>query len=271
MTAVVFIQTSVWFIFVRGGCAQAEFFEDMEALGVRRPDALNLFKHIISQDMRVMPCFIVQAEFFEDMEALGVRCPDVLTRVVEFLPEIIAYVQRIVDNGMAYESNGSVYFDTVKFRWAMRKLAVAVSVAGGVLPALHICNFAGRLGSHTPSASHVQVALQHAYHARLLCCCCSSAGRLGMCKRCKPSSVGTAALSAATCWLLASTRIALCFCNMQGGWARVRKVPAILCWHCSTSSMLKVSARVSDLQGGWARIWQVQTVLSRQCHAGIRE
>jgi cysteinyl-tRNA synthetase len=58
----------------------------------------------------------VQGEFFEDMEALGVRRPDVLTRVVEFMPEIVAYVQRIVDNGMGYESNGSVYFDTVKFR-----------------------------------------------------------------------------------------------------------------------------------------------------------
>lgn len=66
-----------------------------------------------------MWCFdvsITQREFFEDMDALGVRAPDVLTRVVEFLPEIIDYVQRIVDNGIAYESNGSVYFDTAKFR-----------------------------------------------------------------------------------------------------------------------------------------------------------
>jgi cysteinyl-tRNA synthetase len=31
---------------------------------------------------------LLQAEFFEHMEALGVRRPDVLTRVVEFLPEI---------------------------------------------------------------------------------------------------------------------------------------------------------------------------------------
>jgi cysteinyl-tRNA synthetase len=53
------------------------------------------------------------------MEALGVRRPDVLTRVVEFLPEIVAYVKRIVDNGMGYESNGSVYFDTLKFRWGL--------------------------------------------------------------------------------------------------------------------------------------------------------
>jgi cysteinyl-tRNA synthetase len=35
----------------------------------------------------------VQAEFFADMDALGVRRPDVLTRVVEYMPEIISYVQ----------------------------------------------------------------------------------------------------------------------------------------------------------------------------------
>ena len=36
---------------------------------------------------------LVQAEFFADMDALGVRRPDVLTRVVEYLPEIISYVE----------------------------------------------------------------------------------------------------------------------------------------------------------------------------------
>jgi cysteinyl-tRNA synthetase len=35
----------------------------------------------------------LQAEFFADMDALGVRRPDVLTRVVEYMPEIISYVQ----------------------------------------------------------------------------------------------------------------------------------------------------------------------------------
>jgi len=38
-----------------------------------------------------------------------------LTRVSEYVPEIVAYVQRIIDNGLAYESNGSVYFDVGKF------------------------------------------------------------------------------------------------------------------------------------------------------------
>ena len=57
-----------------------------------------------------------EADFFEDLAALGCRDPDVLTRVSEYIPEIIAYVERIIANGMAYESNGSVYFDTRNFR-----------------------------------------------------------------------------------------------------------------------------------------------------------
>ncbi len=31
--------------------------------------------------------------------------------------QVIAYVEKIIGNGMAYEANGSVYFDTVKFRY----------------------------------------------------------------------------------------------------------------------------------------------------------
>lgn len=41
--------------------------------------------------------------------------PSVLTRVSEYIPENIEYVEKIVNNGYAYESNGSVYFNTVKF------------------------------------------------------------------------------------------------------------------------------------------------------------
>ena len=50
------------------------------------------------------------------MDALGCRRPDVITRVSEYMPEIVSYVQRIIGNGMAYASNGSVYFDTQAFR-----------------------------------------------------------------------------------------------------------------------------------------------------------
>lgn len=34
----------------------------------------------------------------------------------EYIPEIVQYVEQIVANGMGYEANGSVYFDTQAFR-----------------------------------------------------------------------------------------------------------------------------------------------------------
>lgn len=56
-----------------------------------------------------------EEDYHKDMAALNVLPPDVLTRVSEYVPEVIAYVQKIVDNGYGYESNGSVYFDVSKF------------------------------------------------------------------------------------------------------------------------------------------------------------
>ncbi len=56
-----------------------------------------------------------EADFFQDMDSLNVRKPDILTRVSEFVPEIAAYVDQIIQNGFAYEREGSVYFDVVKF------------------------------------------------------------------------------------------------------------------------------------------------------------
>lgn len=49
------------------------------------------------------------------MKALNVEVPEILTRVSEFVPEIITFTEKIVQNGYAYESNGSVYFDVPKF------------------------------------------------------------------------------------------------------------------------------------------------------------
>ncbi|XP_015281381.1 PREDICTED: cysteine--tRNA ligase, cytoplasmic, partial [Gekko japonicus] len=56
-----------------------------------------------------------EEEYHKDMAALNVLPADVLTRVSEYVPEIVDFVQRIVDNGYGYVSNGSVYFDTMKF------------------------------------------------------------------------------------------------------------------------------------------------------------
>lgn len=50
------------------------------------------------------------------MASLRVRKPDILTRVTEFIPEIISFVERVVSKGLAYELEGSVYFDTDAFQ-----------------------------------------------------------------------------------------------------------------------------------------------------------
>ncbi|XP_058129331.1 cysteine--tRNA ligase, cytoplasmic [Anopheles ziemanni] len=54
-------------------------------------------------------------EFHKDMNALNVLPPDVLTRVSEYVPQIVTYIERIIANGLAYEANGSVYFDVAGF------------------------------------------------------------------------------------------------------------------------------------------------------------
>lgn len=52
------------------------------------------------------------------MVRLRVLPPDTITRVSEYVPEIVSFVQRIVDNGFAYEGGGSVWFDVNKFEGA---------------------------------------------------------------------------------------------------------------------------------------------------------
>jgi cysteinyl-tRNA synthetase len=59
-----------------------------------------------------------EKEFVEDMLKLGVPMPDLVTRVSEFIPEILTYIQGLMDNGIAYASNGSVYFSTAAFQAA---------------------------------------------------------------------------------------------------------------------------------------------------------
>ena len=56
-----------------------------------------------------------EGQFFKDMARLRVREPDTLTRVTEYVPEIVSFVKQIISNGYGYEVQGSVYFDTEAF------------------------------------------------------------------------------------------------------------------------------------------------------------
>ncbi len=56
-----------------------------------------------------------EQEFHEDMQSLGIQPPTIVTRVTDYMEEIINYIQVIVDKGLAYGSHGSVYFDVQAF------------------------------------------------------------------------------------------------------------------------------------------------------------
>ncbi len=54
-------------------------------------------------------------EYFNDAEALNVLKADVHPKVSEHIPEIIDFVQTLIDKGYAYEADGDVYYSTRKF------------------------------------------------------------------------------------------------------------------------------------------------------------
>lgn len=49
----------------------------------------------------------MEKDFFDDLRALHVRPPTTYLRVTDHIPEIIAYIQRIIHHGFAYVDNGN--------------------------------------------------------------------------------------------------------------------------------------------------------------------
>ena len=53
--------------------------------------------------------------YFDNMDALGVLRPDISPRASGHIPEQIKMVQTLIDLGFAYQANGSVYYDVSSF------------------------------------------------------------------------------------------------------------------------------------------------------------
>jgi len=54
--------------------------------------------------------------YFEDMQPFEIKEASVYPKVTETIPEIISFIQDLIDKGYAYEKNGSVYFRVARFK-----------------------------------------------------------------------------------------------------------------------------------------------------------
>lgn len=68
----------------------------------------------LNTDVTTIAERFIQA-YFEDVSALGVKQADVHPRVTECIPEIISFIETLVEKGFAYEVDGDVYFRTREF------------------------------------------------------------------------------------------------------------------------------------------------------------
>ncbi|MEE8044326.1 MAG: cysteine--tRNA ligase [Thermodesulfobacteriota bacterium] len=55
-------------------------------------------------------------EYKEDMASIGVKSPTIQPKVTEHVPEIVEMIERIIDNGHAYQSGDDVFFSVKKFK-----------------------------------------------------------------------------------------------------------------------------------------------------------
>jgi cysteinyl-tRNA synthetase len=74
------------------------------------------------EEVNTRICRTLEADFFADMDALGVARPDAVLRVSEHMPEIVEYITNIQKQGFAYPAADGVYFDVNKQKETYGKL-----------------------------------------------------------------------------------------------------------------------------------------------------
>ncbi|MFH0739259.1 MAG: cysteine--tRNA ligase [Candidatus Omnitrophota bacterium] len=53
--------------------------------------------------------------YYEDLDSLGIEKGDSEPRATENIPDMVSYIQNLIDKGYAYEAGGDVYFNVRKF------------------------------------------------------------------------------------------------------------------------------------------------------------
>ncbi len=52
--------------------------------------------------------------FFDDLESLNIETPEIVCKATDHIQEMLEYVQKLVENGYAYETSTAIYFDVSK-------------------------------------------------------------------------------------------------------------------------------------------------------------
>jgi cysteinyl-tRNA synthetase len=70
--------------------------------------------------------------FWEDFDALGMERPEVTPRATHHIQEMIEIIQKLLDNGHAYESEGSIYYRIAAFPeyGKLSKISFSGNIAG---------------------------------------------------------------------------------------------------------------------------------------------
>ena len=71
--------------------------------------------------------------FWEDFDALGMERPEVTPRATHHIPEMIDIIAKLIANGKAYESDGSIYFRITAFPdyGKLSRISFSGNIAGG--------------------------------------------------------------------------------------------------------------------------------------------
>ena len=52
--------------------------------------------------------------FFDDLKVLNIEIPEIVCKATDHINEMLAYVQKLMENGYAYETSTAIYFDVSK-------------------------------------------------------------------------------------------------------------------------------------------------------------
>ena len=67
------------------------------------------------QTLREFTEFYTKA-FIEDINSLNIEMPDILPKATKHIPEMASLIKKMLKNGSAYKSKGSIYFNISKFK-----------------------------------------------------------------------------------------------------------------------------------------------------------